>query len=352
MSKFLTYNVQELLGLTRIAQITDEQIWNELVTPQVKALLGDIQGPGTVKVVETVPGDFPGDEVSNLNDHRLYGGKNGFVRFPYIQSTYRTKYGLFVVKRDGLKFKAFGWSGKKGKFELIFKAALRDRRYDGTPRADDCSLLDFPFKDPQLNAPLALPGMTEDMTSVELSIYGFMPGSRVLSACGDAEFDEFIRSPFSFLNRPEKFLELFKRAWSTDRAPGQYMNPIPDVSAIVAPVFEKLAREAGYDFIENASSHYHVAMWAQSIGYRYRDAANAETLAQLAAGIRRLKDGGMTLTRAQESWVCVVQSLRASGLCPPELDLGGPLWPQDNVGDANLWMYKPLNERASRLLSG
>lgn len=343
-------NFAELLGITAVTQISDEQIWNELITPQVKAFLGEIQGEPVTRVLETVSGEFPGDEVTNLNGHLLYGGKPGLVRFPYIQTIYKTRYGFLIIKRDGLKFKVTAWVGKKGKLELILKASLRDRRYDGTKRANDCSLVDFPYDD-AINAPLSVNGQPVDAKSVELSIYCFMPGSRIVQIGGkrDAQYDEFVRSPFSFTDRPKLFLKHFWRAWESERSPGQNANPIPDVSGVVAAAFDRLAVSAGYDFIENASSHYHVAMWAVAVGYRYTLLEHAKTLKEFSAGIKRLKDSGMQLTRQQESWVCVAQSLPREFI-PKELDLGGPVWPQDNIGPANLWMNKPLNERAKLLI--
>lgn len=343
-------NFAEMLGVTAVSQISDELIWSEIVTPQVKAFLGEIQGEPVTRVLETVAGEFPGDEVTNLNGHLLYGGQPGFVRFPYIQTVYKTKYGFLLIKRDGLKFKVTAWVGKRGKLELIYRVSLRDRRYDGTKRANDCSLLDFPYDDP-MNAPLSMNGKLVDAKSVELSIYAYMPGSRIVQAGGkrDAQYEEFVRAPYTFVDRPKVFLRHFKRAWDSERAPGQNANPIPDVSGVVPKAFDRLAIGAGYDFIENASSHYHVAMWAVSQGYRYTSAAHAKTLAEFAAGIQRLKDGGMQLTRSQESWVCVVQSLPKEFI-PKGLDLNGPKWPQDNIGPANLWMNKPMNERAKLLI--
>lgn len=347
---FPSANFTEMLGITPIALVSDQQIWDELLTPQVKAFLGEIQGAPTVRVQETVSGEFPGDEVTNLNGHLLYG-KPGYVRFPYIQTVYRTKYGCVIIKRDGLKFKVTAWVGKRGKQELIFRASLRDRRYDGTKRADDSSLLDFTYAD-AINAPLQKDGKSIDAKSVELSIYAFMPGSKIASACGDNAFEEFVRNPYTFLDRPKLFIKYFRKAWKTERSPGQVANPIPDVSGITPAVFEKFAIDAGYDFIENSSSHYHIAMWGVSLGYRYTLPENAKVLAAFTAGIKQLKANGIELTRPQESWVCVLQSLPKEHL-PKDLkvlDLAGPVWPQDNIGPANLWMNKPLTERAKQLL--
>lgn len=340
----------ELLGMTAVTRISDEMIWKELVTPQVKAFLGEIQGEPVVTVRETVSGEFPGDEVTNLNGHLLYGGKPGYVRFPYVQSVYKTQYGYLIIKRDGLKFKVHAWAGKRGKPELIYRVSLRDRRFDGTKRANDCSLLDFPYDDP-VNAPLTLDGKLIDAKSVELSIYAYMPGSHIVQAGGkqDEEYAKFVAAPFTFVDRPEVFLKHFWRAWESERSPGQFANPIPDVSVYVPKATDRVAIAAGYDFIENASSHYHVAMWAVASGYRYTNPKDAKTLAAFTAGIQRLKASGMQLTRPQESWLCVVQSLPKEYI-PKELDLNGPVWPQDNIGPSNLWMYKPLNERAKLLI--
>lgn len=350
MSKFQNIDVLGLLGYTPVALITDEEIWEQLVTAQVKALLGDIQG-GVVSVKETTAGRFAGDETSNLNDHKLYGGKDGYVRYPFVESFYKTAYGAFQVKRDGLKVKAFCWFGdtEKGTPDLILKLALRDRRFDGAKRANDTALLDYPYDDPKYNAKLGdvVEGVVENASSCELSAYTFMPGSRIVEACGDLEFDQFVEKPYTFLDRPELFLKLFWRAWKTKRGPGQNGNPVPDVSKHVAMAFEKLAASKGYDYLENAPSHFHVAKWTEANGYLYCDTKHAAALKALTDGIKKLKAGGMKLTRSQESWVCVIQSLPKEHR-PKELDLDGPIWPQDNIGQENLWMWKPISERAKR----
>lgn len=348
--KFRRAKVHELLGITPICTLSDRQIWNVLTTPMLRALLGDIvEGEGVTEVRETAKGDFAGDEVTNLNDHRLYGGKEGFVRNRYINTVYKTKYGRFIVKRDGVKVKAMGWFGDpdKGGTELIFKASLRDRRFDGTKRTNDSSLLDFEFDDPTFNSPLT----TQDgqpVVSCELSVYCFMPGSRVADATGEFEYEQFIANPFKFLDRPELFKQYFDRVWTSKRAPGQVSNPVPDVSKMIAPSFEKLAKSRHYDFLENAPSHYHVAMWAVSVGYKFRDPVQQKALADLTEGLKKIKASGLKLTRSQESWVCVLQSLRED-LIPAELNMHGAKWPQDNIGPQNLWMYKPLNEKAAKL---
>jgi hypothetical protein len=269
---------------------------------------------------------------------------------PYHSTVYRTTNGAFVVKRDGVKVKAFGWFGdyKNGNAELIFMCALRDRRFDGTRRANDTALLDFEFDDPIYNSRLSIDGTPINASACELSAYCFMPGSRIVDATGDAEFDQFVEKPFTFLDRPELFLQLFKRAWSTKRSPGQNAVPIPDVSKLLLPSFARLAKKLGYDFIQNAPSHLHVALWTRKYGYDYVDPAQAKVMAELAAGIKRIKASGVKLTRTQESWVCVLQSLRED-LIPEELNMHGPQWPQDNISQVNLWMYQPLHEGAKLL---
>lgn len=348
MYKFPPIDVADMLGNTSLCTITPEVIWEKLCTPQVKALLGDIEY-SKVTVRETVSGDFPGDEVTNLNQHRIYGTDLDRVRLPYLNAFFKTTYGAFVVKYEGLKWKAFGWYGDLRSPQLIFKCALRDRRYDGTRRANDNSLIDFAgcYDDP-VNAPLKLPNIFADAKCAEASVYGFMPGSRLSDATGDTEYDRFVENPFRFINQPEVFLKHFQMAWKSSRAPGQNGNPIPDVSRSIIPTIDRLALAAGYDYVENASSHYHVARWTESQGYKYATPELVELMKQFADGLKRIKASGIKLTRAQESWVCVLQSLPAEHI-PAGLNLNGPKWPQDNIGAVNLWMYKPLSARAIAL---
>lgn len=346
MSKFVKHKAGELFGPTPVARISDAEIWAQLVSPQVKAFLGKMTAVTMSKVLETDQVLFPGDEVSNLNNHLLYGGKSGYVRFPYLATIYKTENGTLVIKRDGVKFKATGWMGdaEKGRGEMVFKAAMRDRRYDGTLRGNDCAVLDYPY-DEASNAPLH-----PDLHSVEVSLYTFQPGSRISQTDGDVEFQAFVGNPFTFLDRPEKFLELFHRAWKGQRAPGMIGQPFPDVAKYVAPRFDRLALSKGYDLLEDAASHYHVAMYAASAGFRCNYTDQKAELAALTAGIKRIKEK-MPLTRPQESWICALQSLRPVELIPADLYLGGPTWMQNNIDQKNLWMHKPLSERAKKLLT-
>jgi len=67
-----------MLGITPVCFVTDREIRLFAAHPPGKSFLGaDLEH--YVKVRQTVEGEFPGDEVTNLNDHRLYGGKVGFV---------------------------------------------------------------------------------------------------------------------------------------------------------------------------------------------------------------------------------------------------------------------------------
>ncbi len=343
MTKNKDMHVQEMLGVAPIVGLSPDEIWNELVTPQVKAMLGPIESV-KISVRDTIAGDFPGDEVTNLNQHKIHGGSDK-VRFPYVNCFYKTQYGALTIKYDPLKVKVSGWFGDLRAPQLIFKVALRDRRFDGTRRANDCSLIDFIGYDEEINAPLALPNMPENSRSVELSVYSFLPGSRVVEACGDAELDHFVENPFRYVSAPQKFLELFQRAWKSSRSPGQWGNPVPDVAKSLLPVFDDMARRTGYDYIENCSSHYHVYKITEWWGYRVSDPELAALMEEFNKGIKRLKEKGMKLTRQQESWVCVIQSL-PDEFIPAELNLHGPKWPQDNISSKNLWMHKPLSERA------
>ncbi|MBK7750091.1 MAG: hypothetical protein IPL73_21570 [Candidatus Obscuribacter sp.] len=336
-------SLAEMLGVTPIVSITPDEIWAELITPQTRAMLGPIESV-KISVRDTVAGDFPGDEVSNLNQHAI-GGDTGRVRYPYVNCFYKTKWGALTIKYDPTKVKVSGWFGDLRSPQLIFKLALRDRRYDATPRANDCSLLDFMGYHEQINKPLEFPGKPEGSSAVELSVYTFMPGSRIAEACGDTELERFVENPFQFVKEPEKFLKLFDQAWKSQRAPGQWGNPIPDVAKFILPVVDDMARRNGYDYIENCSSHYHVYKVTEWWGYRIADPQIQAVMDQFNRGIKSLKDKGIKLTRTQESWVCVVQSLPEEYI-PAHLNLHGPKWPQDNITPVSLWMYKPLSERA------
>jgi len=348
MSIFKPINIPDLLGMSPLCSIAPEEIWNTMVTPQVKALLGDIQFT-KVSIKETTDGDFPGDEVYNHNGHKINGHDTKKVRYPYLQVTIKTMYGAFIIKYEGLKFKAIAWFGDMKKPQIIFKVALRDRRHDGSLRTNDTALIDFPGYDNPINATPKFPGAPDDFRFVEASIYAFMPGSRIVEACGDMELDRFVAQPFTFVDKPETFLRLFWTAWKSARGPGQNGNPIPDVSKNVVQAFDGMALKAGYDYIDNGASHYHVARWTEANGYRYTSAEHKATMDSFAANLKRvraeLKAKGIELTRPQESWLCVLQSLPEEFI-PAEFNFHGPKWIQDNIGPVNLWMHKPLSPRA------
>lgn len=346
MVKFITREVLESFGYSRVCEISDEEIWEHVVTPMTKGILGRILRKDSPKLMETVAGKFPGDEVTNLNNHKFYGGHTSFVRYPYLHTFWKTQNGAVVIKRDRVKFQVLCWFGdvEKHRGELIFKVSLRDRRFDGTVQANDCALLDYAYDDPVLSRRFA-----PDLKSVELSVYGFMPGSRISEGDGDQEFESFVQHPYQFLDRPEKFLELFKRAWKGRRAPGQFAKPISDVSDEVLPGIEILAAKYGFDLIEAAPSHFHVAKWLLSNGYLFQDEPDKQTFTGLSDGLERIRASGTPLTRQQQSWVCVVQSLNPAESIPGELKLPGLTWPQTNLTQRCLWMYKPISEAAKKL---
>ena len=343
----------EMLGITPLTRtaLKDQFIFSCLLSPTVKAMLGRITDVSKPMVRDTIAGFFPGDEANNLNDHRLYGGQTGYVRYPYISQLYRTTNGALVLKRDASKLKLSAWLGDidKGKGELIHMAALRDRHLDGTPRANDCALVDFPYDDPIHHRRIH-----PDARSLEMSIYSYSPGSRLVDALGDPEFDEFVAKPFKFVDQPELFLKHFQQVWKSNRSPGQNATSVKDVSKMILPGFEKLAERCGYDFVESAPSHYHVAMWLMaSGGYRYTYQRDAQTMAEFATRLKELRNiDGSELTRSQQSWVCVLQNLRDRDAIPKHLDLGGVTWPQDNIGAQTLWTNKPLSALAHELVKG
>ena len=341
--------VVQSLGVAPVCLISDEDLWNCLVTPLVKGLIGSIVRADPPRTTDRIAGMFDGDDATNLNDHRgLYGGQSGFTRCHYLVTFYKTERGAFVVKRDNVKFEVFCWFGdvENNYGELIFKAALRDRRFDGTLRANDSPLLDFPYDDPVAFKPVA-PGIN----SVELSIYGFMPDTNVGLLLDDCEFEQFFRSPFTFINRPRVFMKHFRRAWKSGRGPGQHAAPITDVSNLVMPAFCKLAEQAGYDIVELAASHYHVARWAMREGFRCVDPNHLERLDAFRDAFDRVERLiKQPLSRTQQSWLCVIQSLPKRYI-PSHLRLGhGLKFPQDNISPQCLWLYKSVSEKARLML--
>lgn len=355
---FPAYDVAEKLGITPIARVPEDQVWNIMLTPQVKAFLGDITSIEGPLVTDTIEGFFPGDEVFNLNNHMINSddGK-ARTRLPYITTLYKTKYGACVIKRDGVKIKCIAWFGDvfRGHGEIILITALRDRRYDGTRRSDDSALSNFPAYHPVFHKVIS-----PEVASLEVSIYSYLPGSKIIDVTGDAEYHDFVDKPFSVINQPEHFLQLFWRAWKSKRAPGQYAVPFPDVSKHVLKGYEEIAKSAGYDFLESCPSHYHVARWFQASGYCYNDSVDAKTMSDFAQALKRIREKGTPLTRQQHSWLCVLQNLQPAELIPEEwrlstLEDGAQslpvIWPQDNIGLRNLWMHKAISDKGRKLVA-
>ena len=339
--------VVESLGVAPISLISDQDLWNTLVTPLARGMLGEIVRADQPRLTDKLQGLFDGDEATNLNDHRLYAGRTGFTRNYYLVSFYKTERGAFIVKRDTVKFEVFCWFGdvERGRGQLILKAALRDRRHDGTLRANDSPLIDFPYDDPAFNPPIG-PGLK----SVELSIYGFMPDTSVVQQLKDPELDRFVRNPYMFIDRPRVFMKHFRRAWKMDRGPGQNSLPLRDVSKQVMPAFCKLAEQAGYDVVELAASHYHVARWAMREGFKCSSSTQNAILDGFQNSFARVESSlNTTLTRQQQSWVCVIQSLPAK-FVPRAFRLKGLRYPQDNIGQECMWLYKSVSDKAKAAL--
>jgi hypothetical protein len=336
--------LQRRIAPAAITDLSTEEIWERLVTPMTKEIVGNILSVKS-QVMQTIEGLFPGDEMHNLNNHMLFGGQIGFVRHPYVHTFCRTEYGAFIVKRDYNKVEAFCWHGDvlKGKGKLVFKVGFRDNRFDGTVYANDTSLLDFPYDDARYS-----PVLGAEVKTVELSVYSFQPGhsgstsSSLLMPKTETDFQSFMMNPFRFLDRPHQYKTLFRRAWTTGRAPGQVTLPIEDFSHLVLTTCHEFVASRGYDAVLMATSHYHVCRWGMRNGYEIVEPDVAKTVGELTDGLEKIRKSGKHLTRAQESWVCAVQSLRRKDI-PRGLNLGGPTWPQDNITQKSLWMANPLN---------
>ena len=79
MPKYLQHNPKELARQTPIAEITDRQVWDFMLTPVVKALLGPIVS-SCIEMRDTAANIIPEDRVFNLNGHRINGDDSGAVR--------------------------------------------------------------------------------------------------------------------------------------------------------------------------------------------------------------------------------------------------------------------------------
>lgn len=340
MKKILRHNPKELARQTPVAEITDAQVWQYMITPVVKALLGPVI-ESKIELLDTSANIIPEDKIYNINGH-VIAGCNKRARFPYYHSLYICKKGVIIIRRDGVKVEVLGWYGSlKNKVgQLIWKVALRDRRYDGTTATNDCPLEHFPYDDPKLNGNF-FPGSK----TVEIYLFSYSPGSSVVHASGDTELESFIAQPFAYADRPELFLNLYERAWRSNRAPGQWSEPIHDAGELMEDNFTKLAKIMGYDIEEVAASHYHVAMWCLHTNYTFTDPVLEQNFTNLRNGIEALKASGTKLTRRQESWVTVLQCLPKEYI-PEQFYLNGARWPQDNITLPNLWLWKPLNEKA------
>jgi len=84
-------------------------------------------------------------------------------------------------------------------------------------------------------------------------------------------------------------------------------------------------------------------------GYEIVEPDVATTVGELTDGLEKIRKSGKHLTRAQESWVCAVQSLRRKDI-PRGLYLGGATWPQDNITRKVCFMAKPLTEHGAHTL--
>ncbi|MBC7998864.1 MAG: hypothetical protein IAF58_13020 [Leptolyngbya sp.] len=352
MEKLQKYDPAYLLGDSPLLKAGDELILTHMVTPQIKALLGDFVS-SSVSVRETQAGLFAGDEVSNINGHVIMAADGqALVRFPYVVSMYKTKNGCLVIKRDFVKIKVLAWLGdyERGKADLIFSTALRDRRFDGTSRANDSPLVDFAYDDAELSKRLTVAGKTADLTTAETSLYSYFPGSSIAKSGGGALLDEFIAKPYTFLDRPKLFLRLFNKAWKLDRFPGQNSIPIPDVGKLAHAGWEAVAKACGLDALETCPSHFHVTMWNIAKGYQFSYADQEANVNAFKSGLQKLKDGGVVLTRSQEAWVCVLQNLEPRELIPDHLRMDTPKWIQTNLDQNSIWLVKPLSEKAHELL--
>ncbi len=339
-------DLERELGRPRIARasqrLTDRHVLEHLLHDDVLALLGGrdegrLVGIETVHVSEHDPGLFPGD-----GEH--HSGRVHVRRYAY-------PHGVVTIKRNHNALKIHVHRGSldrpEGLRELV-KFKIRDRRYDGSERANQSPLTDWVYH-----------GQTDEPHphAVELSIYSRDPRHYHGDVTGDHAMAEFLAEPFS-LAGSEDFLPTWRRAFElagkTSLFPGQVAPSLPGAAQHFTVGVEPLLAQLGYQRIDNLPSHWNVVHYLKKIGYEVPRAEDRQALADLREALDHLSAarnarGEPALTRAQESWVVLLQSpaFRGNGVPPPDFDLGGktyPLWLEDDGTARNIWMTKPVSQ--------
>lgn len=336
--KFKWQNIKYSKEITgRFGRVSNKYIWQNILTPTVRGFLGEPVSEH-VETLTTAKGLISWDIAANVSGKL---DQDGNLFYPYSYSLVRTTFGALVIKRDKRKLLISAWMGNvfksEVKSELIFKVALRDRKYDGTPQANDSSLLDFPHQGVENRI------VDPKKTYAEVSVYGFIPHSKLYGFEIDKVFRRFLKHPFAFVDQPELFLKLFALAMLVKRAPGQGRQAIPDVSALLGDKMEALAVKLGFDYMSASCSHYHVYKWARSRGYVFDNDKYKDILEKFDQEISKLRHSGIPIERWQESWLCVLQNLPKDKI-PRELKLDESLyWPQTNLPDSeNIWLSKAM----------
>ncbi len=334
--------------VSRVAQhTTDRHVFEHLLHDAVFGLLGGrdagrLVHSETVSIDEHDAGLFPGD-----GEH--HAGRVHVRRYAFPA-------GVVTIKRNHSVLKIHLHKGsldRPAAMREVVKFKIRDRRYDGSPRANDSPLTDWLYHGPTDRA---------DPHAVELSIYSRDPDRYHRDHRGDRALGEFLAEPFS-LAGSEAFLPAWRRAFELAGDPGAPVFPgqaspsLPGVAQHFTLGVESLLRDQGYSRIDNLPSHWNVVHFLRKTGYRTTNPDDDKALGGLREALdhlnaARLARGELPLTRAQESWVVLLQSpaFRGPGVPPPELDLGGkvyPLWLEDDGAPRNIWMSKSLVERRS-----
>ncbi len=332
--------------VARAAQhITDRHVLGHLLHEGVLARLGLGGEPrlvesGTQEIGEQDHGLFPGD-----GEH--HAGRVHVRRYAYPN-------GVVTIKRNHNALKIHVHQGSLDRPEALremVKFKIRDKRYDGTERANDSPLTDWLYHGPTDEA---------HPHSVELSLYSRDPERHHADVTGDHGMAGFLAEPFGLAGSPE-FLPAWRRAFELagDPAspvfPGQVAPALSGVAQHFTLGVEPLLRNLGYQRIDNLPSHWNVVHFLRKAGYAITSPDDERAIADLRVALGHLNASGKArgeppLTRAQESWVVLLQSpaFRSRGVPPPELDLGGrvyPLWINEDGTARNIWMSKSIDER-------
>jgi len=191
----------------------------------------------------------------------------------YIEWILRGSTGWVSVAFDGnrLVIEAFVCASTKGGKPIkILRAALRDRQKDGTGSDADAQtpLNSFLNGDPAFSR-LPLPGVH----IAEISIYSWDPDTLLPGIDQPGTVGHFIADPdyYTFAHPFDwtQYFQFWKEAVHLNLAPWQRGKPMHGVPRHFLTEAAKLAKEIGYDALDEVATWTNVADFFLKMGYRF-----------------------------------------------------------------------------------